>query len=53
LALSRVSFSFETDIQQPAPWDNRTPADPYKFKWALYDLNKDWSRSKDVAKAQH
>ena len=32
-----------------APWDNRTPADPYKFKWALYDLKKDWSQSKDVS----
>ncbi len=33
-----------------APWDNTTPADPYKFKWALYNLNKDWSQSKDISK---
>jgi arylsulfatase A-like enzyme len=32
-----------------APWDNATPADPYKFKWALYDLTTDWSQSKDVS----
>ncbi len=32
------------------PWDrqSKTP-DPYKYGWQLYDLNTDWSQSKDVA----
>ena len=31
------------------PWDNSGKVDPKTFKWALYDLNTDWSQSKDVA----
>jgi len=30
------------------PWGAGN-ADPNKFTWALYDLNKDWSQSKDVS----
>jgi arylsulfatase len=32
------------------PWDASGKVDPNTFKWALYDLNVDWSQSKDVAK---
>jgi arylsulfatase A-like enzyme len=31
------------------PWDASGKADPNTFKWALYDLNTDWSQSKDVS----
>ncbi len=31
------------------PWDNSGKVDPKSFKWALYDLNTDWSQSKDVS----
>jgi arylsulfatase len=31
------------------PWDNSGKVDPRTFKWALYDLNTDWSQSKDVS----
>jgi len=31
------------------PWGGGGDADPYKFKWALYNLNVDWSQSKDVS----
>jgi arylsulfatase len=31
------------------PWDNSGKVDPNSFKWALYDLNTDWSQSKDVS----
>jgi arylsulfatase A-like enzyme len=34
------------------PWDNSGKVDPNTFKWALYDLNTDWSQSRDVS-AQH
>jgi len=31
------------------PWGAGGNADPNKFKWALYDLNTDYSQSKDVS----
>jgi arylsulfatase len=31
------------------PWDNSGKVDPKTFKWALYDLNTDWSQSRDVS----
>ncbi len=31
------------------PWDNSGKVDPKDFKWALYDLNTDWSQSRDVS----
>jgi len=34
------------------PWEAQGTADPGKFKWALYDLNTDWSQSRDVS-AEH
>jgi arylsulfatase len=33
------------------PWDNSGKVDPTAFKWALYDLNTDWSQSRDVSAA--
>ena len=34
-----------------APWDRQTKApDPDAYAWQLYNLNVDWSQSKDVAK---
>jgi len=31
------------------PWTATGTADPNDFQWALYDLNSDWSQSRDVA----
>jgi arylsulfatase len=31
------------------PWDASGKVDPNTFKWELYDLNADWSQSRDVA----
>ncbi|MDR6708636.1 MULTISPECIES: arylsulfatase [unclassified Novosphingobium] len=31
------------------PWTAAGAVDPGTFKWALYDLNKDWSQSRDVS----
>jgi arylsulfatase len=31
------------------PWDNSGKVDPNSFKWVLYDLNTDWSQSRDVS----
>jgi len=31
------------------PWNARGEVDPNSFKWALYDLNTDWSQSRDVS----
>ncbi len=33
------------------PWRADGKVDPNTFKWALYDLNVDWSQSKDVSAA--
>ena len=33
-----------------APWDNTSKANPYDFTWVLYDLNRDWSQSRDVSR---
>ncbi len=34
------------------PWTSSSTIDPNTFKWALYDLNTDYSQSKDVS-AEH
>lgn len=37
-------------IVEVAPWDRKhAPVDPYKFKWALYNLHTDFSQGINVA----
>jgi arylsulfatase len=41
---------FASTLPEVLPWDHTlSKTDPTKFKWALYDLSKDYSQSRNVA----